>query len=57
MTFEWDAAKSEEDVAHRGFDFPFASLVFAGTYVEYADTRRDDGERRVVAPASRMVSR
>jgi len=33
----------------RGFDFEFASLTFAATYVEFDDTRRDYGERRVVA--------
>lgn len=49
MTFEWDAAKSTRNLSLRGFDFEFASLVFAGTYVEFDDTRRDYGERRVVA--------
>lgn len=49
MTFEWDPAKSTRNWQQRGFDFAFASLVFDGTYVEYDDTRRDYGERRVVA--------
>lgn len=49
MTFDWDATKSAQNLARRGFDFAFASLVFTGTYVEYDDTRRDYGERRVVA--------
>ena len=49
MTFEWDAAKSTRNLSMRGFDFEFASLVFAGTYVEFDDTRRDYGERRIVA--------
>jgi uncharacterized protein len=49
VTFDWDAAKSTRNLALRGFDFEFASLVFAGTYVEVDDTRRDYGERRIVA--------
>jgi uncharacterized protein len=49
VTFEWDAAKSTRNLSLRGFDFAFASLVFAGTYVEVDDTRRDYRERRVVA--------
>ncbi len=49
MIFEWDAAKSTRNLGLRGFDFEFASLVFAGTYVEFDDTRRDYGERRMVA--------
>lgn len=49
MTFEWDAAKSTRNLGLRGFDFEFAALVFAGTYVEFDDTRRDYGERRIVA--------
>ena len=49
MTFDWDPPKSEENFVERGFDFAFAALVFAGPYVEYDDTRRDYGERRVVA--------
>lgn len=49
MTFGWDAAKSSRNLAVRGFDFEFASLVFGGTYVEFDDSRRDYGERRIVA--------
>lgn len=49
MTFDWDPAKSAENLVQRGFDFEFATLVFLGTYVEFDDTRRDYGERRVVA--------
>ena len=49
MTFDWDPAKSERSLAQRGFDFEFASQLFATTYVEFDDTRRDYGERRVVA--------
>ena len=49
MIFEWDAAKSARNLELRGFDFAFASQVFTGTYVEFDDTRRDYGERRVLA--------
>lgn len=49
MTFEWDPAKNDGNVARRGFDFAFAVLVFSGPYVEFDDTRRDYGEHRVVA--------
>ena len=49
MTFDWDLTKSEQTLAERGFDFAFAALVFAGPYVEFDDTRRDYGERRIVA--------
>ena len=49
MTFDWDPEKSDENLVRRGFDFAFAALVFASTYVEFDDTRRDYGERRVIA--------
>ena len=49
MTFDWDPAKSDRNLAQRGFDFEFASQLFATTYVEFDDTRREYGERRVVA--------
>ena len=42
--------RREFRAARRGFDFEFAALVFASTYVEFDDTRRDYGERRVLAP-------
>ena len=49
MTFDWDPAKSERNLTQRGFDFEFATQIFAATYVEFDDTRRDYGERRLVA--------
>ena len=49
MTFDWDPEKSDENFARRGFDFAFAALAFASTYVAFDDTRRDYGERRVIA--------
>lgn len=49
MTFDWDPKKSDANFTRRGFDFEFAALVFTSTYVEFDDTRRDYGERRVIA--------
>ncbi len=49
MTFDWDPAKSDQNLAERGFDFAFAALIFAQPYVEFDDARRDYGERRLVA--------
>ncbi len=49
MTFDWDPHKSEENFASRGFDFEFAALVFSSPHVEFDDTRRDYGERRMIA--------
>ena len=48
MTFDWDPAKSDRNLAQRGFDFEFAAQVFLRTYVEFDDTTRDYRERRVV---------
>ena len=47
--FSWDERKSAANLADRGFDFEFASLIFAGPILEREDTRRDYGERRVIA--------
>lgn len=49
MTFDWDPAKSDQNLKERGFDFAFATLVFAAPYVEFDDARYDYGERRIVA--------
>ncbi len=49
MTFDWDPRKSARNFAERGFDFAFAAQVFAVPYIEYDDTQRDYGERRVIA--------
>lgn len=49
MRFAWDASKSERNLAERGFDFAFATLVFDGPTLERPDTRRDYGEPRTVA--------
>ena len=39
--FSWDERKSAANLAERGFDFEFASLVFAGPTLEREDTRQD----------------
>ena len=49
MRFSWDARKSSRNLRERGFDFEFATQVFDGTTLERVDSRRDYGERRVIA--------
>lgn len=49
MRFGWDARKSDRNLRDRGFDFEFAAQIFDGPTLEREDTRRDYGERRVVA--------
>jgi hypothetical protein len=49
MEFSWDPAKSDANYRDRGFDFAFASLIFGGPTLEREDTRRDYGERRIIA--------
>ena len=49
MEFSWDEQKSSRNLQDRGFDFEFATLVFEGPTLEREDTRRDYGERRMVA--------
>jgi uncharacterized DUF497 family protein len=49
VEFEWDAVKNAENLRRRGFDFAFASQLFRGIYVEVPDSRRDYGERRIIA--------
>ena len=49
MSFSWDARKSAANLAARGFDYAFASLIFDGPTLEKEDRRRDYGERRIVA--------
>ena len=49
MRFSWDARKSSRNLRERGFDFEFATQVFDGATLEREDSRRDYGERRVVA--------
>ena len=49
LFFEWDQAKSDRNFAERGFDFEYACEIFGDDIIEWDDTRRDYGERRVVA--------
>lgn len=49
MQFSWDEQKSTRNLRDRGFDFEFATLIFEGPTLEREDTRRDYGERRMVA--------
>ena len=47
--FTWDPAKRTRTLRERGLDFELAIQVFAGSTLEQEDTRRDYGERRMVA--------
>ncbi len=47
--FEWDEAKSERNRRERGFGFEVAIDLFEGAVLEFDDTRRDYGERRIIA--------
>ena len=49
MRFSWDARKSNRNLRERGFDFEFATQIFDGATLERIDSRRDYGERRVIA--------
>ena len=49
MRFIWDRQKSVGNLAERGFDFAFATLIFDSPTVERPDDRQDYGEMRVVA--------
>ena len=49
MEFSWDSRKSDANLALRGFDFAFATLIFDGPTLERADAREDYGEARIIA--------
>ena len=49
MRFGWDARKSDRNLRERGFDFEFATQIFDTSTLERTDSRRDYGERRVIA--------
>ena len=49
MRFDWDPRKSDRNLADRGFDFAFATLIFDGPTLERVDTREDYGEARLIA--------
>ena len=49
MRFTWDAPKSDRNLRERGFDFEFATQIFESPTLQRVDTRRDYGERRMLA--------
>jgi hypothetical protein len=49
VRFTWDPDKSDANLAARGFDFEFATLIFGGPTLEREDTREEYGERRMIA--------
>lgn len=49
MDFEWDPAKSAATYQSRGFDFAYASGIFASGWVAVEDIRTDYGETRMKA--------
>jgi uncharacterized DUF497 family protein len=49
MQFEWDEAKNAANIAKHGIDFEDAIRIFDGPVLENSDSRRDYGERRIVA--------
>jgi uncharacterized DUF497 family protein len=49
VRFTWDPEKSERNLVERGFDFAFASAIFAGPTLERIDRRQDYGEVRRIA--------
>ena len=49
MRFSWDPEKRGTNYRERGLDLAFASLIFEGPTLEREDTRRDYGERRIIA--------
>ena len=44
--FEWDVGKSDATLRRRGFDFSFASLLFANPYVTRLDETHSGDESR-----------
>jgi uncharacterized protein len=49
VDFEWDPAKNAATYQARGFDFAYASRIFAADCIESADTRTNYGEARIKA--------
>lgn len=49
VRYGWDQSKSAANLRERHFDFAFATLVFEAPRLEREDTRRDYGERRMIA--------
>jgi uncharacterized DUF497 family protein len=57
MYFEWDTAKSDATFQARGFDFAYASRIFAAAWIASEDTRTDYGETRIDRPGWTRYSR
>ena len=49
MRITFDPEKRARTLADRGLDFEDALVVFEGTTVEFEDTRRNYGERRIIS--------
>jgi len=49
MEFEWDEAKRDEIYRKHGVDLLQAALIFENDVLEKEDTRRDYGEKRMIA--------
>ena len=49
MEFEWDEDKRAEIYEKRGVDLLEAALIFENEVLEKEDTRRDYGEKRMIA--------
>src|SRR5438105_3230391 len=47
--FEWDPNKELENVRKHGIDFTTATRIWAGSFVEKVDDRRDYAEIRIIA--------
>ena len=48
MRISFDSAKRTRTLADRGLDFEDAVIVFEGITVEFEDTRKSYGERRII---------
>ncbi len=49
MRFGWDPPKSDRNARERGLPFNIAMAMFDRPTLEFDDTRRDYGERRIIA--------
>jgi uncharacterized DUF497 family protein len=49
MRFDWDPPKNDRNIQERGLPFAVAMALFDGPTLEVDDTRRDYGERRIIA--------
>jgi uncharacterized DUF497 family protein len=49
MSFGWDPSKSDRNARERALPFDVAMALFDRNTIEFDDTRKDYGERRIVA--------